>query len=262
MARLYRDFLRGTLTVATTATSTTLTSAEFATLPTITAATDIMVLVLDPMGLAGAPEIVYVTAHAAAATTVTVTRAQETTTGRIHAIGAMWAHSPLSSDLTSVPATSPQKVTLPANAMSPRLAYGTAPVLTAAGTTGWWTGWGMDAATASMVGGQVLLPDGWSTAAIDVVWANDTVITGDFVMRSLLRNTAPGAVLAATSGTLTTVTSPAVANTLVTTRLSASFSVAGNGSLLSMGVERSGADVADTSTGKMIVLALVATRLT
>jgi hypothetical protein len=52
---------------------TTLDSAIFANLPTI-AAPDYMWLTLDPSGVAGLPEIVQVTAHTAAAITLTIMR--------------------------------------------------------------------------------------------------------------------------------------------------------------------------------------------
>lgn len=75
-----------------TAVATTLTSASLASAPTI-GSTQHMALVLDPDGFAGAPEIVYITAHSAAATTATILRAQEGTTARQHDRDMAWVHS-------------------------------------------------------------------------------------------------------------------------------------------------------------------------
>ena len=94
--RLYADFIDGTLSVAPTDSVTTLEAAVFADLPVV-AGSDTLLLTIDPRGEAGAPELVRVTAHTAAATTVTVTRGVDGTTARSHllavrVIGA-WAAS-------------------------------------------------------------------------------------------------------------------------------------------------------------------------
>lgn len=58
------------------------------------AAPDIAKIILDPAGSAGNPEVVYVTAHSAAATTATIARAKESSTARAHAVGIPWVHGP------------------------------------------------------------------------------------------------------------------------------------------------------------------------
>lgn len=79
MARLWTNSIRGELSSGVTAGDTTLDAAIFAELPTVSAP-DTLRLTLDPgrdEGL-GKPEIVEVTAHSASSTSVTVTRAVET----------------------------------------------------------------------------------------------------------------------------------------------------------------------------------------
>lgn len=68
---------------------------------------DIAKIVLDPAGAAGNPEVVYVTAHTAAATTATISRAAEGSTARAHLVGTPWIVGPTSLDFgwTSTPAT-------------------------------------------------------------------------------------------------------------------------------------------------------------
>lgn len=108
MARLRSDFKSGTITDnPLTNVATTINSAGFSALPVVTAP-DILVLVLDPKQSAGAPEIVYVTAHTSSATSVTVTREQEGTTKRQHAVNTAWIHGPTATDFnaTATPAAS------------------------------------------------------------------------------------------------------------------------------------------------------------
>ncbi len=99
--RLRQNFAAGDLSAALTSTSTSLFSPQFAALLVIGTTTHLM-LVLDPGGINGTPEIVQVTAHAASATTVTVLRGQEGSTARVHLANTRWAHTPLTSDLPSV----------------------------------------------------------------------------------------------------------------------------------------------------------------
>ncbi len=68
-----------------------LTSTALASLPLINA-TNHAVIILDPDGVGGFPEIIYVTAHAAAATTATILRAQEGTVARSHLRDIPWIH--------------------------------------------------------------------------------------------------------------------------------------------------------------------------
>lgn len=94
MSRSRTAFLSGTITDnPLTNVATTLNSAALASLPAI-ASPDIAVLVLDPTGSAGAPEVVYVTAHTGSATSATISRAQEGSAARQHASGIAWVHGP------------------------------------------------------------------------------------------------------------------------------------------------------------------------
>lgn len=77
--------------------ATTLTSAGLVSLPAI-GSTQHMAIILDPDGRAGNPEIAYVTAHTASATTATITKAQEGTAGRAHDRDTPWLHGPTIKD--------------------------------------------------------------------------------------------------------------------------------------------------------------------
>lgn len=96
MAEQLINFASGVLTADPGSGGTTLNSANFAFVPAV-AIPNTMRLTLDPDGLSGAPEIVLVTAHTASATSLTVTRGQETTFGggaaRAHAVDTVWRHS-------------------------------------------------------------------------------------------------------------------------------------------------------------------------
>lgn len=80
-----------------TSGATTLTSAGLAALVLIDT-TNHAVIVIDPDGLESAPEIVYVTAHTASATTATILRAQEGTTAAAHSVDIPWVHAPTIKD--------------------------------------------------------------------------------------------------------------------------------------------------------------------
>lgn len=67
----------------------TINSAGFTSLPLITS-TGSFYITLDPLGVAGLPEIVRVIAHAAGATSITVVRAQQGTAARSHLSGVLW----------------------------------------------------------------------------------------------------------------------------------------------------------------------------
>jgi hypothetical protein len=82
--------------------ATTANSAAFASLPSVTSP-QYLWLTLDPTGSAGAPEIVKVTAHTAAATSVTIARAQQSTTARQHAVTTSWVASLTKSDADLIP---------------------------------------------------------------------------------------------------------------------------------------------------------------
>lgn len=69
-----------------TAGATTLTATELADLPAV-AAPDYYIITLDPVADGNGPELVYVTAHTGSATTATISRGEEGTTGVEHALG-------------------------------------------------------------------------------------------------------------------------------------------------------------------------------
>jgi len=60
------------------------------------------VITIDPLGTAGAPEIVLVTAHTAAAGTATISRGAYGTVARQHLQGVLWVHTPTIDDMTRV----------------------------------------------------------------------------------------------------------------------------------------------------------------
>lgn len=113
MARLRIAAQQGTITDNPLALgATTITSTGFASLPTITAGSgDILALTLDPGEVNGAAEVVWVTAHGAAATTVTVSRGQEQGLGgaapRAHPSGTVWDHGPTAADFEANTAAAP-----------------------------------------------------------------------------------------------------------------------------------------------------------
>jgi hypothetical protein len=78
-----------------------LSSAALAAVPVI-GSTQHFPIIIDPDGIGGAPEVVYVTAHTSAATTGTILRGQEGTTAREHARDIPWIHGSLVSDFTGL----------------------------------------------------------------------------------------------------------------------------------------------------------------
>jgi len=95
--RLRYSAQAGPLDLDASDVDTSLSSPDFATLPVV-ADPDYLVLILDPDQVDGSPEIVYVTVHDVADTTVTVARGQEQAhgaiAGRSHATGTLWHHGP------------------------------------------------------------------------------------------------------------------------------------------------------------------------
>lgn len=61
-------------------------------------ATSHLPIVIDPDGVYGEPEVVYVTAHAATSSNATILRAQEGTTARLHRRDTPWVHGPTKLD--------------------------------------------------------------------------------------------------------------------------------------------------------------------
>ncbi len=80
-----------------TSGATTLTSSDLANLVAI-GSTQHAVIVLDPDGVDGLPEVVFVTAHTASATTATVVRGREGTAARAHNQNTPWIHGPTTAD--------------------------------------------------------------------------------------------------------------------------------------------------------------------
>jgi hypothetical protein len=80
-----------------TSGATTLTSAGLAALAVVDT-TNHAAIVIDPDGIEGTPEIVYVTAHASGAGSATILRAQEGTSALAHSVDIPWAHTPTARD--------------------------------------------------------------------------------------------------------------------------------------------------------------------
>lgn len=98
MARLRSNNVFGTITDnPLTNVATSLNSAGLANLIAVTGS-DTAVITLDPNRVNGAPEIVYVTAHTASATSATILRGQEGTAARQHPSGTFWVHAPTTVD--------------------------------------------------------------------------------------------------------------------------------------------------------------------
>ena len=107
--RLYENNVAGTTTNnPLTNVGTTLNSAGLANLPAV--ASNHAVIILDPGRAAGAPEIVIVTAHTAAATSATITRGAYGTTARQHASGTTWVHAYTKDDVIEILTADPTDV--------------------------------------------------------------------------------------------------------------------------------------------------------
>lgn len=102
MTVLLQDFLSGNLgsTLAAGA-SGAVTDSSFAALPVVTSP-DTLKLVLDPDGTAGDPEIITITAHTAASTTATISRASEGTTAREHLSSTKWVNAVTTTDFNRI----------------------------------------------------------------------------------------------------------------------------------------------------------------
>lgn len=99
MARLRYNNAVGTLGASLTSSGTTITFASAPSFATITSP-DFIPLVLEPAGTSpsGNFEIVYLTAYTAAATTGTIARGQEGTSGVAHSNGVAWEQGPVQVD--------------------------------------------------------------------------------------------------------------------------------------------------------------------
>lgn len=98
--------VKGRLSSGISDSDVTITSDGLADLPEVVSP-DYTVLVLDPDGLSGRPEVVYVTDHAASATSATITRGEETGDGgsvaRAHEAGVAWYHAATPQDYEGMP---------------------------------------------------------------------------------------------------------------------------------------------------------------
>lgn len=100
--RLRRNNMMGTITDnPLTNGATTINSPGFVDLPTVDG-TNHLILILDPTESTGAAEIVRVTAHTAAASSVTVIRGVEGSSPRQHSLGTTWFFGPVTSDYIEV----------------------------------------------------------------------------------------------------------------------------------------------------------------
>jgi hypothetical protein len=98
MSRLRYDSFFGTITNnPLTIGGVTLTSAELATFPVVTAP-GYTVVILDPEKDAGEPEIVWITAHSSNSTSATILRGQEGSMARQHLQDTIWSHGPTAQD--------------------------------------------------------------------------------------------------------------------------------------------------------------------
>ena len=85
-----------------TAGAVAMNSAGLANLPAVILGSQHAIITLDPLRVNGAPEIIVVTAHTAAATIATITRAAYGTVARSHPQGTMWMHTPVDEDYREV----------------------------------------------------------------------------------------------------------------------------------------------------------------
>src|SRR5690606_21559546 len=85
---IFVDFVAGVLSETLADDGTTLKGTFLASLPEV-ADPEFVALTLDPQEVDGAPEVVWVTAHASASDEATVVRAQEGTVAREHVSGTV-----------------------------------------------------------------------------------------------------------------------------------------------------------------------------
>lgn len=146
MARLFYDFQGGELGAALTDSGTTLTSDALASLPAVSSP-DFVAITLDPDGIESSPEIAYITAHTASATTATISRGEEGTTAVAHSSGIEWV-APVTAggaeplEYITVGTGSPEgAVTAPVGSLFLRTDGGTSTTLyvkeSGTGNTGW-----------------------------------------------------------------------------------------------------------------------------
>lgn len=160
-----------------TAAATVLTSAGLAAVPAI-GTTQHLAVVLDPDGIDGAPEIVWITAHTATAITATILRAQEGTTARQHLRDTDWIHGATVKDFAPR-----ESIWIGARLMTPEFGSPTLGMLGTTGTSESTEAWLLDASAHEVVGGLITIPADWLTHDSDIYWANAGAGTGAAAMR-------------------------------------------------------------------------------
>lgn len=100
MKRIRASFIAGNLSSALTNSDTTMVSNDLVAFPVVTSPDEYAAIIIDPEATLGVPEIVWVTAHAASATSATIVRnpADEDTAARAHNNGTYWIHGPTERD--------------------------------------------------------------------------------------------------------------------------------------------------------------------
>lgn len=101
--RQYTDFIVGTITDdPLTNVATTINAAILASVPAVAGNWELIPLVLDPEAAGNGPEIVHVTAHTASATSATILRGQEGTSGVQHEAGTIVQQAWTADDVADV----------------------------------------------------------------------------------------------------------------------------------------------------------------
>lgn len=98
MARKYQNFVSGTLSAGITSVDSSMESTGLAQMMAISNP-HTMTVVLDPEGVDGAPEVVWVVAHVGSVTTASILRGQEGTTARSHNQDTPWVHAITDTDI-------------------------------------------------------------------------------------------------------------------------------------------------------------------
>lgn len=102
MARIYSNFLAGEISNNPLSQSGTTLNGSFLVDAPVVSGGNILKLVLDPQGLHGAPEIVYVTSHSSGASSATIQRGREGTAARQHPQGTRVVAGVTATDLSTV----------------------------------------------------------------------------------------------------------------------------------------------------------------
>lgn len=100
--RIRQNSVTGTLTTGLSSSDTTLTTSWMSSFPAV-ASGQVAAVVLDSTASAGAPEIVWITAHTAASSSATIVRGQEGTTARAHSSGVTCIQGPTKFDFYDEP---------------------------------------------------------------------------------------------------------------------------------------------------------------